>query len=155
MNKALTNNMNRIDLLTDAKIGDIKGLMHTMTDQIVKLSKRMQMTETELYKRMYEDLPVDVMALTKTEMQLKQELAQMIGEARETRDWLQKEFKRLRREHYGNLKDIEQILMSFDQLSGRVKNVIDRQGLNDQAMASIFKVMRLDFALDAQDEADR
>ena len=126
MNKALTNNMNRIDLLTDAKIGDIKGLMHTMTDQIVKLSKRMQMTETELYKRMYEDLPVDVMALTKTEMQLKQELAQMIGEARETRDWLQKEFKRLRREHYGNLKDIEQILMSFDQLSGRVKNVIDR-----------------------------
>lgn len=73
----------------------------------------------------------------------------MIGEARETRDSLQKEFKRLRREHYGNLKDIEQILLSFDQLSGRVKNVIDRQGLNDQAMASIFKVMRLDYALDA------
>ena len=80
---------------------------------------------------MYEDLPVDIMALTKTEIQLKQELAQMIGEARETRDELQKEFKRLRREHYGNLKDIEQILLSFDQLSGRVKNVIDRQGLND------------------------
>jgi len=56
---------------------------------------------------MYDDLPVDVMALTKTEVQLRQDLAHMIGEARETRDWLQKEFKRLRREHYGNLKDIE------------------------------------------------
>ena len=37
---------------------------------------------------MYEDLPVDIMALTKTEIQLKQELAQMIGEARETRNEL-------------------------------------------------------------------
>lgn len=79
----------------------------------------------------------------------------MIAEAKETRDWLQKEFKRLRREHYGNLKDIEQILVSFDQLSGKVKNVTDRQGLNDQAMASIFKVMKLDFALDEQDENDK
>ena len=68
MKKVLGNNINRIDLLTDAKIGDMKGLMKTMTDQIVKLSKRVQLTETELYKRMYEDLPVDVMALTKTEI---------------------------------------------------------------------------------------
>lgn len=37
---------------------------------------------------MYEDLPVDIMALTKTEIQLKQDLAHMIGEARETRDEL-------------------------------------------------------------------
>ena len=36
-----------------------------------------------------------------------------------------------------------------------MNNVTDRQGLNDQAMASIFKVMKLDFALDAQDEVDR
>ena len=50
----------------------------------------------------------------------------MIAEAKETRDWLQKEFKRLRREHYGNLKDIEQILVSFDQLSAKVHNVTDR-----------------------------
>ena len=33
----------------------------------------------------------------------------MIGQGIEARDLLQKEFKRLRREHYGNLKDIEQI----------------------------------------------
>lgn len=30
--KTLQTNINRIDLLTDAKIGDIKGLMKTMTD---------------------------------------------------------------------------------------------------------------------------
>lgn len=108
-----------------------------------------------MYKKEYQEIPADVLALTKTEFQLRQSLAMMIGEARETKDELQKEFKRLRREHYGNLKDIEQILVSFDQLSGKVTNVTDRQKLNDQAMASIFKVMKLDYALDNQDEVDR
>lgn len=107
MKKTLHVNLNRIDLLTDAKIGDIKGLMKTMTDQIITLNKRVQLNESELYKKMHEDLPLDVMALTKTEVQLRTELANMIGKARETQDWTQKEFKRLRREHYGNLKDIE------------------------------------------------
>ena len=107
MKKTLKVNLNRLDLLTDAKIGDIKGLMKTMTDQIIKLSKRVQMNESELYKKNYEDLPVDVMAVTKTEVQLKTELAKMIGKAREISDANQQEFKRLRREHYGNLKDIE------------------------------------------------
>ena len=124
-------NVNRIDLLTDAKVGDIKSLMKTMTDQIVQLSKRLHITECELYKKMYEELPEDVMALTKSEVELRQDLAQMIGEARETREEYMKEFKRLRREHYSNLQDIKQILLGFDQLNGRVKNVIDRQGLND------------------------
>jgi len=73
----------------------------------VLLSKRLSLTETELYKKMYDELPLDVMALTKTELELRQDLANMIGEARETRDHLQKEFKRLRREHYGNLRDLE------------------------------------------------
>ena len=155
MKKTLKVNLNRLDLLTDAKIGDIKGLMKTMTDQIIKLSKRVQMNESELYKKNYEDLPVDVMAVTKTEVQLKTELAKMIGKAREISDANQQEFKRLRREHYGNLKDIEQILLSHDQMSERVKNVIDRQGLNDQAMASIFKIMRLDHALSEQEEIDK
>ena len=95
------------------------------------------------------------MALTKTEFQLRQDLALMIAQAKETKDWLTKEFKRLRREHYGNLKDIEQILLSFDQLSGKVHSVTDKQSLNDQALASIFKVMKLDHALDSQDEIDR
>lgn len=36
-----------------------------------------------------------------------------------------------------------------------MKNVSDRQGLNDKAMASIFKIMKLDYSLAAQDEIDR
>ena len=108
-----------------------------------------------MLKREYENIPVDVMALSKSEVQLRQDLALMIVQARETKDWLTKEFKRLRREHFGNLKDIEQIMLSFDQLSEKVRVVTDKQNLNDNAMASIFKVMKLDFALDSQDEKDR
>ena len=46
-------------------------------------------------------------------------------------------------------------MLSFDQLSEKVRVVTDKQNLNDNAMASIFKVMKLDFALDSQDEKDR
>ena len=67
----------------------------------------MTIAENEVLKREYEEIPVDVMALTKSEYQLRQDLALMITQAKETKDWLTKEFKRLRREHYGNLKDIE------------------------------------------------
>ena len=100
-----------------------------MTDamqQILALSKRVMNAESEIYRKEYEQLPTDVLALTKTEFELRQSLALMIEQANETKDWLTKEFKRLRREHYGNLKDIEQILVSFDQMSGKVKNVTDR-----------------------------
>lgn len=81
--KALKNNINRVDLLSDARIGDIKDLMKTMTNEIIKLSKRVQLNETGLFKRMYDDLPIDVMALTKSEVELKQDLADMIGKANE------------------------------------------------------------------------
>lgn len=55
-------------MLTDTKIGDIKGLMKLMNDSILKLNKRLNITEMELYKKQHEELPVDVMALTKTEV---------------------------------------------------------------------------------------
>lgn len=113
-------NINRVDLLTDARIGDIKGLMKEIAEQVIKLNKRLIITESEAMRREFDQVPADVLALTKTELQLRHELAQMIGEARETKDWLGKEFKRLRREHYGNLQDIRQILLSFDQISSRV-----------------------------------
>ena len=63
----------------------------------------MTIAEGEALKRDYDNVPADIMAITKTELQLKHNLANMIDEARETKDWLGKEFKRLRREHYGNL----------------------------------------------------
>jgi len=40
-------------------------------------------------------------------------------------------------------------------MSTKVKTVNETQKLNDQAMASIFKIMKLDYALAAQDEVDR
>ena len=79
----------------------------------------------------------------------------MIEQARETKDWLGKEFKRVRREHYGNLQDIQQILVGFDQMQGHLLEIRDKQGANDQAMASVFKILKLDYALDAQDETDK
>ena len=88
--------------------------MKDLAEQIIKLNKRVTIAENEVLKREYENIPVDVMALSKSEVQLRQDLALMIVQARETKDWLTKEFKRLRREHFGNLKDIEQIMLSFD-----------------------------------------
>ena len=64
-------NLNRIDLLTDAKISDIKGILKAMNDQILKLSKRLNHTENELYKKQHEELPPDIMALTKNEVELR------------------------------------------------------------------------------------
>lgn len=79
----------------------------------------------------------------------------MIEQGREARDELTKEFKRLRREHYTNLKDVEQMMVSFRQLSSKVQFTTDRIGLNDQALASVFKILRLNYALEEQDEMDR
>ena len=67
-NRQLTNTLNRVDLLTDVKIGDMKGLMKDLADQILKLSKRLVTTEIDVYKKEYDGIPVDVMALTKTEL---------------------------------------------------------------------------------------
>ena len=118
---SLQNNINRVDLLTDSKIADIKKLMNEAMTQIMGMSKRIMCVETEMYKKEYEQLPTDVLALTKTEFELRQSLALMIAEASETKDWLQKEFKRLRREHYGNLSEMDQIRVRFDQMSGKLK----------------------------------
>ena len=40
MKKKLQQNINRIDLLTDSKIGDIKGLLKDVAEQCLKLNKR-------------------------------------------------------------------------------------------------------------------
>lgn len=71
MKKNLTQNINRIDLLTDAKIGDVKSLLTELANQIILLSKRVTVAENDMLKREYETVPVDVMALSKTEYELK------------------------------------------------------------------------------------
>ena len=67
MKKSLQSNINRVDLLTDSKIGEVKGLMKELADNLIKLSKRITIAENEVLKKEYENIPVDVMALTKTE----------------------------------------------------------------------------------------
>jgi len=49
-------------------------------------------------------IPTEVLNLTKTEQELRQDLGRMLMEADELREWLHKELKRLRREHLDNLK---------------------------------------------------
>jgi hypothetical protein len=39
--------------------------------------------------------------------------------------------------------------------TSQLKSVVERQGLNDQAMAALFKIMKLDHALLSQDEIDK
>jgi len=71
MKKKLDQNINRIDLLTDSKIGDVKNILRDLADQVIKLSKRVALAENEMLKKEHELLPTDVMALTKTEYQLR------------------------------------------------------------------------------------
>ena len=86
--KKIKSNINRVDLLTDAKIGDIKGLMKEMAEQIIKLNKRLVIAETDVLRKEFDIIPTDLLAVTKTELELRHDLAHMIGEARETKDWL-------------------------------------------------------------------
>jgi len=79
MKQNLTHNINRVDLLTDAKIGDIKGLLTELASQIILLSKRVTIAENDMLKKEYETIPVDVMALSKTEYELRQDLALMLS----------------------------------------------------------------------------
>jgi len=93
----------------------------------------------------YNKLPRDVMYLAKGETELRRDLASTLGATEDMKDELQKELKRLRREHYNNLKDIENVMVKFDQQAHKVNGVSDRQHLNDSAMAAVFKIMKINF----------
>ena len=73
----------------------------------MKLNKRVTNVEQDAIKKEYDQIPADILALTKDEQELRMDLANDIVKAREQRELNEKEFKRLRREHYSNLKDIE------------------------------------------------
>ena len=46
--------LNRMDLLTDSKIGEIKGLMKDLAEQILKMNKRVTMAENDMLRKEYE-----------------------------------------------------------------------------------------------------
>jgi hypothetical protein len=79
----------------------------------------------------------------------------MLEDTEDMKAALQTDFKRLRREHISNMTDLEQISVKLGLQTEQLKNVVERQGLNDQAMAAIFKIMKLDHSLLAQDEVDK
>ena len=45
--------------------------MKDMANQIIQLSKRLTIAETDALRKEYDNVPVDVMALTKTELELR------------------------------------------------------------------------------------
>ena len=67
----------------------------------------------------------------------------------ELRVELTKELKRLRREHYSNIEDIKTVRSIYETQARDVESIKSRQGLNDTAMATIFKVIRIGNALEA------
>ena len=71
MKKTLENNINRVDLLTDGKIHDMKALMKDLAEQILKLNKRITITENDAIKKEYDQIPADILALTKDELELR------------------------------------------------------------------------------------
>ena len=144
-----------IGLLTDSKIADMKGILDTMANQIIQVNKRMAAAEREKLEREAKKIPDEVLNLSKTEEELRQDLCRMLAECADLKLSLNRELKRLRREHLSNQNDIAQVTHKIDQHSVKLNNVCERQGLNDQAMASVFKIMKLDHAMDTQDEADR
>jgi hypothetical protein len=79
----------------------------------------------------------------------------MLEDTEDMKAALQTDLKRLRREHIANMTDLEQISVKLGLQTEQLKNVVERQGLNDQAMAAIFKIMKLDHSLLAQDEVDK
>ena len=80
MKQNLTGMINRVDLLTDVKIGEIKVILNQILDKILKLTKRVERFEFDKAQNEYEKLPVDVLALTKDEVTLRTDLAKMILE---------------------------------------------------------------------------
>ena len=78
--KNLTDQINRVDLLTDAKIGEIKGLMKQLANQVIQVNTRVDRLLLNQHKDDYDKIPTDLLALSKDEFTLKQDLARMIHE---------------------------------------------------------------------------
>ena len=55
------------------------------------------------------------MFLSKVEVTLRRELALSLEDSENMKETLNKDLKRLRREHYNNLNDLEQIIIKFEE----------------------------------------
>ena len=97
-----------------------------MADQIIQVNKKMAAAERDKLEATNVKVPIEVLNLTKTEQELRIELCNMLSECNELQERLKRDMKRLRREHYGNLQDIAQLVSKLESQSGKVNSVCDR-----------------------------
>lgn len=88
--------------------------MTELAKQTHEINKKFQAAENEKLKIQHNRLPRDIMFLSKDEITLRRELALSLEDSENMKETLNKDLKRLRREHYNNLKDLEQIIVKFD-----------------------------------------
>ena len=67
VHKDLVKQQNAIDLLTDSKISDIKGILGQMADQIIQVNKKMAAAERDKLDKDNKKIPMEVLNMTKTE----------------------------------------------------------------------------------------
>ena len=79
------------------------------------MNKKFQASENEKLKIQHNRLPRDIMFLSKDEVTLRRELALSLEDSENMKETLNKDLKRLRREHYNNLNDLEQIIIKFEE----------------------------------------
>lgn len=113
------------------------------------------MHERERLSLNYNKVPKDIAYLTKNEAELRRELVLAIESGEEAILQYNNEVKRLKREHFNNLKELEGCQDKLRSAENLLAKVMERQSLNDNGMATLFKINNISAALEYQDEADR
>ena len=126
----------------------VQGTMNTLFKKVTTL-------ETNFAKSQEEKLPFDIERLNNKEINTRREIMMALENVDSHKESLEAELKRLRREHLNNVGAIDKIKEMFTTNSKKISSVLERQSLNDMAMATMFKVMKIDIALENQDETDK
>lgn len=121
----------RIQRLNESEIMQLKHVMTELTMQVHAIAKKQAEQDADKLKVNNNRLPRDIQFLSKDEVTLRRELALSLEDTEDMKESLNKDLKRLRREHYKNMSDMEQIITKLDLTANQLKNVVDRQGLND------------------------
>ena len=100
-------------------------------------------------------LPQDIERIATDEVLMRQQIGDVLEQQNNVKEKLDGDLKRLRREHLVNLKQIDNIERLFKDNNDKLTNMVERQHMNDLAMATMLKVMKIDYSLEEQDERDR
>lgn len=86
----------------------LKDIMIELMGEVHNLTVKQAQHEQEKLKVQHNRLPRDIALLSKDEQTLRRELALLLEDTELMKDNVQKELSRLRREHHGNLHDLDQ-----------------------------------------------